>query len=321
VFHDSEPPIEVSPAVLSESGWPLKAGDRLQTEFLESATVVLADQTRLLMVSKTELSLGEKLDNQVRLASGRITAEVEPQRADRPLDFVTPHATIRVLGTSLELLAAAERTDVAITEGKVRVTRNEDKATVDVFATQFVAVTPTGPLSVVDWPLAPDVWSEDFENGLPLGWRGQVVREGLPTGSHGALEAVAPTSSRNRLAEVASPLRKQGLFAWHADTVLHLTFRVPPPAWLHINFLVRSYDRSEPLRAWCRVDPELWQTNPGEWRTVSIPLAEFQFSGFENPGEELGRIPLQLLIVGPADLPGVVIDAIRVDRGNQLAAE
>lgn len=314
VFREGEPPIDISPATLSPAGWPLEPGDRLQSEFMTSASITLADQTRLLMDSKAELSLGEKPDNQVRLASGRITAQVVPQSVERPLMFITPEATIRVLGTSLELLAKAERTDVAVTEGKVRVTRKDDEATVDVAAAQFVAVTSIGPLSVVDWPLAPDVWSEDFENGLPPGWRGQIARKGLPTGSRGALEAVAPTSSRNRLTEVASPLRKQGLFAWHTDTVLHLTFRVPPPAWFHINLLVRSYDRPEPLRAWCRVDPDLWQTKAGEWRTASIPLSEFQFSGFEHPGEELGRIPLQLIISGPADLPGVVIDAVHVDR-------
>lgn len=321
VLRDGDPPIDVSPAILSLSGWPLEPGDRLQTDLMESATVVLADQTRLLIDPNTVLSLGEKQDHQMILMRGRIMAEVMPQSADRPLTFITPEATVRVLGTSLELLAVAERTDVAVTEGKVHVTRTADEAIADVRAAQFVAVTSTGPLSVVDWPLAPDLWSEDFENGLPPGWGGRMAREGLPSGSRGALEAVVSSGSRSRLAEAASPLRKQGLFAWHADTVLHLTFRVPPPAWFHISLSVRTYGRPEPRRAWCRVDPDLWQTNPGEWRTVSIPLSEFQFSGFEHPGEELGRIPLQLIISGPADLPGVVIDSVRVDRGGRLTME
>ncbi|MBX3451488.1 MAG: FecR domain-containing protein [Planctomycetaceae bacterium] len=318
VLRDGEPPLEVSPASLSQSGWPLEPGDRLQTEFLESAAVVLADQTRLVIGPRTILSLSEKSDNQVRLASGRITANVAPRSADHPLTFVTREATVHVLGTRLELLAVPERTDVAVTEGKVRVTRTADEATADVGAAQFVAVTFTGPLPVIDWPLAPDLWSEDFENGLPPGWSGRMVREGLPSGSRGAVEAVALSGSRGRLVAAASPLRKQGLFAWHADTVLHLTYRVPPPAWFHINLLVRSYHRPEPLRAWCRVDPELWQTKPGEWRTASIPLSEFQFSGVELSGEELGRIPVQLSFSGPVDFPGVVIDEVRVDRSNRL---
>lgn len=321
VLRDGMPPITLSAADLSQFGWPLEPEDRLQSQGVASATIVLADQTRLTIDPNTILSLGKKQDHRVILSRGRIMAEVMPQSADRPLTFITPEATVRVLGTSLELLAVAERTDVAVTKGKVRVTRTVDDAAVEVGAAQFVAVASTGSLMVVDWPLAPDVWGEDFEYGLPAGWSGRMVREGLPNGSRGGLEAVAPSGSRGRFAEIASPLRTGGLFAWHADTVLHLTFRVPPPAWFHMSLSVRTYGRPEPWRAWCRVDPDLWQTNPGAWRTVSIPLSEFQFSGFEHPVEELGRIPLQLIISGPADLPGVVIDSVRVDRGGRLTME
>jgi hypothetical protein len=228
--------------------------------------------------------------------------------------FVTPQASVRVLGTELELMVTVQRTEVAVFEGKVRVTRPADGASAELTAGQFLPVEELGALAVLDWPAPPSVWSEDFESGLPTGWTGRLVREGLPTGSRGALEGVAAAGAPGLQMVAGSPVVERGLFAWHADSVLHVTFRVQPPSWFHVCLFTRTYSRGEPLVAWCRIDPELWRVQAGEWRTVDIPLSEFHWTGSVRPETTLGRIPLRMAFMGPGDLPGVVIDSLRVDR-------
>ncbi|HAW32512.1 MAG TPA: hypothetical protein DCY03_31115 [Planctomycetaceae bacterium] len=67
---------------------------------------------------------------------------------------------------------------------------------------------------------------------------------------------------------------------------------------------------------YCYVDLRLWQTQPGAWRTVSIPLSEFRLQTYvkENPG--LGCIPLQISFRGESETDGFMIDRIWVTRGN-----
>lgn len=293
---------------------PMRPGDQIQTDAVGSAVLVLADRTRILLGPESQMTLAARPDARVVVSSGHVTAQVAPQRADAPMIFVTPRASVRVLGTELELMVSKERTEIAVTEGKVRVTRSADGTSAEVSAGQFLPVDEDESLAVIDWPTPPESWSEDFESGLPPGWTGQFVREALPAGSRGALQGRAIPEAPGLRMVAGSPLIERGLFAWHDDSMLHVTFRVQPPAWFHVCLLARTYSRREPLIAWCRVDPDLWRVRAGEWRTVEIPLSEFRWTGSTQPEATLGRIPLQLTFVGPGDLPGVVIDSVRVER-------
>lgn len=301
---------------VAQRAWPLQRNDRIETTPGSSALLTLLDGTRIRILPSTQLTMTALVDASLTLGTGGVVAQVVRQPEGRAVCFVTPNAAVRVLGTELEILAMKERTQVAVTEGTVRVTRTADNASVEITAAQFVSVAKAGPIAVANWPRPPDNWSEHFEDRAPPGGTGRLIRGGLPSGSRGALQAVAVSDSRGRRMEASSPAVDQGLFAWHPDSVLHATFRIQPPAWLHVYLFVRTYERAEPLIAWCRIDPELWQTQPGEWRTVDIPLSEFQLAGFDRSEPALGRIPVRLAFIGPIDLEGVVIDEVRVDRGG-----
>jgi len=319
VQRGNQPPVAVRNGDAGNVPWPLRVGDRIQTDADGSAVVTLADQTRMFLGSRTELHLFTKPDVRVVVSRGQITAHVSPQKSHIPMVFVTPRVSVRVLGTELDLRVVEERTEVAVTEGKVRVTRPSDGAAIEVAAGQMLPVDETGPLVIAAVPSLPDEWQEDFEHGLPPGWTGQLVREGLPAGSHGALQGTMTPDPSGLQLVAGSPFAEQGLFAWHPDTMLRVTFRVQPPAWFHICFDTRSNQDTSPVVAWCHIDPTLWRTQPGEWRTVLIPLSAFHWTGSSHPETGLGRIPLRLSFVGPVDLPGVVIDSLHIERNGSHA--
>lgn len=314
ILRDDQPPRLIRAGDLVQSPLPLRPGDTIRTDRKSSATFTLSDRTEIGMHPETTLILTAEPQVQLTLPFGHATARVTPQNSGHSLTFVTPRAEVRVLGTELELLALAERTEVAVTEGLVRVTRISDRLSVDVSAAELLSVAPSGDLSVIEWARPPAVWNENFEEGLPRGWTGRFVRNGLPEGSHGAAQAVP----QGRSMEVASPIRDSGLFSWQADSVLHVTFKVQPPAWLHIYLYARTYSQSQEVMTYNYVNQELWQSSRGEWRTVHIPLSEFHQVNDGQVEQTLGRIPTRIVISGPIDHVGVTVDRIWVDRSDSF---
>jgi hypothetical protein len=66
--------------------------------------------------------------------------------------FTTPHAEVTVLGTRLALTVSAEATRLEVQEGRVRITRLPDRASVEVKAGQF-AVARAGSELVAQRPV------------------------------------------------------------------------------------------------------------------------------------------------------------------------
>lgn len=71
----------------------------------------------------------------IDLRMGEISAEVAPQ--PRPMRILAPQALAEVLGTRLKLSAVPDATRLEVIEGRVRLTREADGATVDVPAQHY----------------------------------------------------------------------------------------------------------------------------------------------------------------------------------------
>lgn len=310
-------PIWLRPEDIQDTPQPLQRGDRVQTGRGGSALLVLADGTEIRIRPKTEVVLFPDPQGGIDLPFGSISANVTPQSPSDPLTFFTPDGEVRVLGTELELLSTPAHSEVAVTEGRVRVTRNSDGSTVEVSMRQFLSVAGSGPLSVVDWPWPPNTWDVDFEQGLPRGWTGRMVHDALPESSRGAVAAVPEPRGQNPEFSIRSPIVPSGLFCWHDDSVLQLTFKVQPPGWFHIYLFARTYAQPQSSLAYCCVKPDLWQTRPGQWRTVSIPLSEFRLQTYVQGAPTLGRIPMQIAFSGESESVGFMIDRIQVIRGER----
>lgn len=320
IIRNQQPPLWIAPEQLNSLPQPLQRGDRLQTKRGSSATIELADQTRIQIQPDTEVIVRPPSGGGIRVPSGSISANVAPQSSRNPLTFLLPDAEVRVLGTELELLSTAGQSEVAVLEGKVQVTRFADGTKRSVSAGQFLPVTESGPLSVVDWPRPADQWNVDFEQGLPVGWEGQLLSQGLPEHSRGGIGSLSLQQNQQTIQKIQSPLNPSGLFFWHDDSLLHLRFKVLPPGWFHIYLHARTYADPRPVLTYCYVDVHLWQTRPGEWRTVSIPLSAFRLQSYRKDQPSLGRIPLQISFRGESETDGFMIDRIWVTRGESHAS-
>lgn len=127
-------------ATVEGSGVALRAGDVVRG----AATIAFTGEaTRLETKEDAELVLDERDGGKrIELRKGALSASVAPQR--QPLVIVTPQAEVRVLGTKFTLSTGAF-TRLAVTEGRVRLTRRSDGTSIEVGAGRFVTTEPPSP--------------------------------------------------------------------------------------------------------------------------------------------------------------------------------
>ncbi len=180
----------------AREGQGLLPGQSLQTAGTESLAVVkFIDGTQLELGGDTTLSpLAEataKAGKTIVLESGAVVAKVSKQPAGQAMVFTTPHAEARVLGTTLRLSVDPQGTRLEVTEGRVRLTRRQDGASVEVGA-GFYAVAAPGPRPTarkIGTPLPGTVHLlENFEDAAAVKARWQPIEGGFPTTSAGGIE-------------------------------------------------------------------------------------------------------------------------------------
>lgn len=120
-----------------EPGRGLIPGDRIVTGKDGRARVRYDDGTSLVLDAESALVLVGGPGKLLQMEQGRLTAEVKPQPAGRPLAVATPGADVQVLGTRFTLSIAGAGTRLEVEEGRVRLTRRPDGASVDVAAGHF----------------------------------------------------------------------------------------------------------------------------------------------------------------------------------------
>jgi hypothetical protein len=210
-------------------GSALHSGDTLQSEGPGAfATFVFRDGTVLFLAGDAEVSFAQDAgQKRVDLRYGDVDADVAPQPAGKPMLFVTPLAEARVMGTRLSISAETGGTTLSVTEGHVVLKRLSDGRTVDVRAGYHAVASPRSELTAERTPPAPDVWSVDFENGLPDNWRlGQWITDDLPENSKGAVRSARWTTRSGLYYAVRSNRVTTGLFRVHDDTYLNFTYKL-----------------------------------------------------------------------------------------------
>jgi len=281
------------------------------------ASLLYADGTELRIAGDSSLTIGME-GQQIRLAEGTLTASVAPRPADRPLTLLTACASVRVLGTVFSIVAAQNRTDLSVDEGRVQMTRTADGATVQLSQGEFVVADPTRKLVVRDIPRPPDEWGADFEAGMPPEWRqGTFEAKGLPTDSQGAVRAARVVNENGVFYQVASPKKwSEGIFSIHDDSHLVVTFKLDRPDWFQIFIGTRPFDPDLPSTFLYRFkDDRLWKwSNRGRWLRATIPLAAFERVPERNGTPPLGEVPYELLFSARGEDRGMVIDRVWVQR-------
>jgi hypothetical protein len=157
----------------AHAGRVLVTGESVETAGAQSyATLRLPDGTRIELDPGSCLSgLAAGAAKAAHLERGRLYAAVTRQPSGQSIVFTTSLAAARVLGTRLFLSAEPGATRLEVTEGRVRLVRRADGASVDVTADHYALVS-AGP-ALAARPL-PALFQDGFDasplNEWPRGW-------------------------------------------------------------------------------------------------------------------------------------------------------
>ena len=235
-----------------------------------------------------------------------------------------------MLGTRLTVGVRDEISELGVQKGLVQIKRLTDGETIDVSGGQYAVVSQRASLEAKPWPKTPETWSEDFEDGLPDGWRyGQWLRDGETGSPRGVVRAARRfvlDGSESELHRITLPKEwMQGLWRLQDDTMLHFTYKMSRPGWFHIMIGVRSDDLNPAHVGNYEIQSSYWKkADPDTWQTVTLPFSAFRKNIRGTPYAELpssspraGDV-VYLLWFDTGDVDrGLVIDRIWVDRSRQ----
>lgn len=299
----------------TDKHFALRPNESIETsQATDTAEIVYADGTKLELLGETKVRLSATSggSKQVTILSGVVQADVSPQPKGQPLQIITQAATLEVLGTTLGVEVRDESTQLGVATGRVAMTRKADGQRVEVEAGRFATATHSTivPLQSHPFPVLRTEWSQDFEGGLPTGWRkGELVErsDGKPG------NAVRAKQDKNgRFVITTHNAWQEGehaLCSIDENSVLHLKFRQQAFARITIMIGTRSYPP-----ATGRIGGNLFYTRkawneelPAEtWKTISIPLKDVAWQ--MKQGKK---------VHGPSDLQSTAAYLIHVSTMRQ----
>jgi hypothetical protein len=176
---------EASGILHGQSLATIGADSAASLKYLDGTQVELAGDTKLSQL--VESPAGKR----VMLDKGAAVAQVAKQPSGQAMVFATPHAEARVLGTTLKLSVDPQGTKLEVTEGRVRLTRRSDGASVEVGAGYYAVAAP-GPRPFprkIGVPMPGRFHLlEDFEDAAAVKTRWQALEGGFPATTTGALD-------------------------------------------------------------------------------------------------------------------------------------
>lgn len=241
-----------------------------------SAALVFPDATRIELSGPTEVGVMPDGTTMLQLHRGHLSAALGTNLARGPFHLQTSNALVRVEGTRFTARETAGLTEVSVEAGRARLTRRADGREVEIKTGQFAVADGRMDWRIGYLPADDGRWGEDFETGLPTGWRGQLVSEGLPPGSKHGLKAVRTQEPWGTFDVVELPAEwSHGLIALNTNSVLHLTYRMAKPTWLNVFMHTIPPNAAPGEKAMFVLRSEQFPGARTEWATVSIPFARF----------------------------------------------
>jgi hypothetical protein len=135
-----------SESLSAHAGLPLEGGDRMVVPPRSWASLRYADGTSVELAPETAIELeGGPLHpgtKKILLEKGRLTADVRPQPADRPMVVRSPDAEARVVGTDLAVTVGGGQTRLHVRHGMVSFSRRESAEAIEVLGGQAATVAP-----------------------------------------------------------------------------------------------------------------------------------------------------------------------------------
>lgn len=139
------------------------AGSRAIVRYLDGTVLELGGDTKILGLSAPWAAPADDPSRgRIEVESGSLVADVVPQRPGRSVTLGTPLADLAVLGTRFTLKCSSAATRLEVREGRVKITRKRDKASIDVAKDHWAAVAQGIPFTARPLPKA--LLAEDFED-------------------------------------------------------------------------------------------------------------------------------------------------------------
>ncbi len=167
-----EGPVRVS-SVEALVGQPLLQGSALEVagpqgsaafRFPDGTVVELAAGTRIEKLAERVEADRPAGAKSLLLVRGSLTVRAVKQPGGRPMVLSTPHADVTVLGTQFRLTATADSTRLEVAEGRVKLARRPDGASVEVVAGYAATAAKGVPLESRPQPVA-----REFQDGASPG--------------------------------------------------------------------------------------------------------------------------------------------------------
>lgn len=159
-------PARAGQALLADQGLEVRDGLVL-LRFADETEVQIGRNTAITRITGIP-------SKRIELARGLLTAKVVKQPPGQPMVLETPTAEVKVLGTTFLLAATPTASRVEVSEGRVRMTRLSDGASVDVSAARYAVATAGQSLAVRTLPEGRVVFTDGFNASTfgqwPRGW-------------------------------------------------------------------------------------------------------------------------------------------------------
>jgi ferric-dicitrate binding protein FerR (iron transport regulator) len=259
----------------------LAADEGIETVGKDSQAVLeFADGTRIVLGADTLVGrLTDKPAKNLSIARGIVAAQVARQPAGASMVFSTPHAEARVLGTRLSLQVAAASTRCEVKEGRVRFSRKEDPASVELGQDQFAVAGKGVSFAVRSAPSPKIVLRETFDRGR---WQPAWTQESDPSSGlrlavkDGSLSLhfgakATPAVSPDGLAPGTPDATKKALEQMARVAALGSKKDWPRAAALEVKQAF-ALSNETPLRIRAR----LWQAQSDEQRIVALSINRAQ---------------------------------------------
>ncbi|HEC03281.1 MAG TPA: hypothetical protein ENI81_07055 [Phycisphaerales bacterium] len=153
VFHDLRVGTELPGGTIEG----LVPGSWFELAFNDGSTVAISGNSTL-----TFSDHGQK---KLYLKEGKVSGNVKPQPANRPMLIYTRSAMLEVMGTQFEIEAGLAATMLNVSKGKVRVKRLSDGSTVDVPTNHRVVAAADREMRPVPVPDAANRWKSQLHLG------------------------------------------------------------------------------------------------------------------------------------------------------------
>jgi len=145
----------------ARSGMDLFGGETLRVGQDGKISLRYPDQTRLRLSQAATLLMQNGAGTQLSLTAGMLGADVSAQTSGAPMIITTPHAQIKIVGTSFRIFVD-QKTRLEVGEGSVLMTRVSDGSEVTVSGGQFAVTGENGGLKAE--PLAPILITVEAES-------------------------------------------------------------------------------------------------------------------------------------------------------------